>query len=372
MEKKMVRKRDGNDELRKTLIVQYGDDFARLHRAGLPVSKIMTRLNLTKWNAYILYNALDLPKEKWQAIGMPEKFSEETIGLLYGTLLGDGSIHIPGWGKNKSFTTSHSPKQKEYLEHKRNLLHILKPYEIRNSKDKWGTLVMRTAPHPEFNIIFDNLYSNGTKQVSMSVLNKLTPEGIALWFMDDGTLKKGGLSIATCSFDEKSIYNIVRYFDEKYDILASATINNDYWRVSFYGKNALKFKAMIEPYIIPSMRYKIDLIPGTGNGAERWLKEDDELLRKEFVSFTEKDLLIVSDIVKRSVSAIRNRAWKLHLPVNIKKKSKTVHEIKLTQKLANSIRNEIKAGSSIKDIANKYSVSVGTIYLIRNNEAWKI
>lgn len=250
------------------LLKTYGDDFIKLRIAGLNNISCSNELGIGPKAIGRLQKLLNIKRiQKWQKLCLPEMFTDKTISLIYGTLMGDASLHVSAYyGTHKSLTTSHSPKQKAYLEHKRNLLKETKPYPTRTEKDKWGTLSFRTSPHPAFNAIYDAFYSSGTKQITNEILEKLTPEAIALWFMDDGSNhNKKGFSIATCSFSKESINNINIYFSKTYDIYFTVT-SHDYFRLHLHGIRAIKFKELIIPYIIPEMMYKLELNSGIGSG----------------------------------------------------------------------------------------------------------
>lgn len=249
------------------LLNNHGNKFLELRKNGLTDRECSKILGLGERTTGRLRRLLNINRlQKWQKICMPEKFSERTIGLLYGTLMGDASIHVSGFdGTHKSFALSHSPKQKSYIEHKRNLLHEIVPHKIKTMKDEWGTLRFTSAPHPEFDVIYNDFYSDGEKQITNKVLNRLNPEGIALWFMDDGCLRKGGLSIATCAFNEASINNINKYFHDKYDITFTIS-ESKYLRMDLYGQSAIKFKSLINDFLIPEMRYKVAFSKGIGKG----------------------------------------------------------------------------------------------------------
>lgn len=247
------------------LLQIHGEQFTKLYLSGKTVEEIKPIMKLTHHYAYMLKRLLHLHQERWQRVGMPPIFSDKIESLIYGTLMGDASIHISGGNKYRILSMSHSYKQEDYLIHKRELLLELKPYSIKSLHDKWNTYRFITPPHPQFDEIHQNFYGTGTKQISNDILSKLTPQAIAWWFMDDGGLQSNarGFNIATCSFNKKSISNIRNYLLDKYRI-ETKLYNYDYPRLSIYGKNARKFESIIQDYIIPSMQYKIQLGEGVG------------------------------------------------------------------------------------------------------------
>lgn len=203
----------------------------------------------------------------------------EIRGALLGTLLGDSTVTNRGEFSCEQITETLIQYKKEILDQ---ISGVSTYTHSRGRGDKQVingitynrklTYVVQTNRHPYFEKLRERLYfDNGTKQVSYSVLEDLTDEGIALWFMDDGYLdyKKSSatrnLRICTDSFDEMSLKNIQRYFLEYYNIETSIYIHNAGYgraprpRISFNAANAQKLISMIYKYFVPDLIYKINL-----------------------------------------------------------------------------------------------------------------
>ena len=189
-------------------------------------------------------------------------------------LLGDGTI-----SNNYVFKLSHGYKQKEYLEWKINLLN---EYGIKNNGLKeyistcgynLGSIVYysQMSVIPFMKVLRRVIYKPIKNYANRKILNRLSPLGLAIWYMDDGhiNIRKTNdkihgfyIKIATCIYKEQNQV-IIDYFKEV-------------WDVSFYqfkegrpGKNTyslccgtqegIKFIELIKPYVesCPSMLYKI-------------------------------------------------------------------------------------------------------------------
>ena len=73
--------------------------------------------------------------------------------------------------------------------------------------------------------------------------------------MDDGSKPKyGGYLLCTMNFSQKDISIIQEFFKNKFEI--NTTIRKD---KSLYIKadSKEKFKLLVSPYIVPSMKYKL-------------------------------------------------------------------------------------------------------------------
>jgi len=203
-------------------------------------------------------------------------------GILYGMAIG-GSYLRPrnrDRGINVCFLTEHSVAQSEYIKHKRDLMHSIcggKRPEIhyRERHDKRTDKVYKSLSYSRtllyFNQIRKVLYPEGTKTYTRKMLNYLTPQGLALWYMDDGSIrgytsKKTGnissiqMSLAThCSKEEAEI--IQTYFKEVWGVDARIhkrkSNGHIHYNICMNTKAAHRYASFIWPYIIPSMEYKM-------------------------------------------------------------------------------------------------------------------
>lgn len=208
--------------------------------------------------------------------------------LLIGMILGDGNLYKPRkMLKDKSglmncsskLTIKHSHTQKDYLEYKIDLLHSIfgrkrtksTPTKTTLSNGKTYLCYQTVKSHTYFNLLHRWIYPQGQKIYTRHVLDMMTPQALAIWFMDDGNgkfprNKQGSVSgfhicIATyCPLEEALI--IRDYFKEKWDIefkmAYHSRFNSYYMRAN--TKEANKFINLIKQYVIPSMQYKIDPI----------------------------------------------------------------------------------------------------------------
>ena len=201
--------------------------------------------------------------------------NEKKRGILIGMILGDGHLQVikvpnkpNSWTQN--FCLKHGQNQKEYIEHKANVLHSIlggnkpKVFEINNN----GYVGYRMSKsNSYFRILHGWIYKDKVKTYSRQVLNWLTPEGIAYWYMDDGSLypkKRNGkvpsyeLILSTYVSEEQNQV-IIDYFADTYDIHFKKVKSKGSYRLRLATKEARKFVSLVEPYIIDSMFYKIDI-----------------------------------------------------------------------------------------------------------------
>lgn len=187
----------------------------------------------------------------------------EQRGVLVGMLLGDGRR------RENNFFIQHSAQQEDYLLFKQEILAQItrKPVTIRRSRTKEGHELMRLEPKliPLTRVLLKKLYKGGTKTITKKFLNLLTPQGIAIWFMDDGSKsfkKKDGkihaLDVTLNTYLSKEENEIViSYFLEKWGFKWGLSKSNDSYRLRMGTKEGKKFLAFIRPYIHESMLYKV-------------------------------------------------------------------------------------------------------------------
>lgn len=198
------------------------------------------------------------------------KVSKKIQSLIIGSLLGDGYLSKP---KNRGnyFEVQHSNRQLEYLKWKRerffeeglepSTLYSLKKYNANKFQiygAKFNGLLLR-----------HQLYPNNNKIITRYHLNKLDAEGLAIWFMDDGgkvlTKRNGNicgryLKISTYSFTYDEHLIIQNYFKVVWSINCSIKMDKGkYYWIKFSATEAKKLIQIIEPFIHPTLLYKIDL-----------------------------------------------------------------------------------------------------------------
>lgn len=193
----------------------------------------------------------------------------EKRGIICGMLLGDG-----GRCRN-NFYIAHSFKQIEYALFKKELLERItgKLVNTRQRLTKEGFGYIRLEPKliPLTRVMVKKCYKSGAKTVSYEFLRYLTLQGLAIWFMDDGSksFKRIGGKIHAVeitlntylSKEENEV--IISFFKERWGIQWGLNKSKHHYRLRMGTKEARRFVALIEPYIHDSMKYKINLQFGT-------------------------------------------------------------------------------------------------------------
>lgn len=209
--------------------------------------------------------------------------SSELDGMIYGMILGDAHIRKFDNSNKSCLIMHHSHKQKEYLLWKKELLSQISHTNFNVSEKKtlnkkvnkvYSSIFMQSNRLIYFRKIRDIFYDKtGRKFVNSKILNKLTPLGLAIWYMDDGCIgrelsnsyeKKFRLRpfLSTHSFSKEENLIIKEYFKKVWNIevqVAKHHGKNLQYFVRFSEPEFKKFVDIIKDYVIPSMQYKIDL-----------------------------------------------------------------------------------------------------------------
>lgn len=201
--------------------------------------------------------------------------SEEQLQLIVGSLLGDGYlVRSHGATGNPRIQWRHGEKQLEYLEWKNSLLG-----DLQGSGIKWQDTSCFGKIHKccyAVSKISERLnpflsLTGKPKRVTRKWLNLLTPLGLAIWYMDDGCLdmsyytnKHGERKVArrravlcTHGFSLKEHHIMQRYFSVVWGIDVSIHRDKTKYKLVFNRTNAEKLFSLIDPFVIPSMKYKL-------------------------------------------------------------------------------------------------------------------
>lgn len=194
--------------------------------------------------------------------------------LLIGLILGDGHLN-PNSGV--ALEIEHGNKQQFYIEYKRRLIGKLlncpSPNVYHNKRKNTYKI---SKGHRYFRVLYKWIYRNKVKKYSSKILSYLTPEAIAIWWMDDGChsicRRKTTGKIMSHKFewaiytDEEGTQNIIDYFDKTwnihfYPIWKTMSDGSKSAKLQCRTREGRKFCDLIRPYILPEFQYKI-LKPG--------------------------------------------------------------------------------------------------------------
>ena len=200
-------------------------------------------------------------------VGRLQSLFPQQFDIIVGSLLGDARLECRSVGARCEITARlrihHGDKQKEYVCWKYEQLKefvLTPPRQIIWVNPKRGlteiSWYFHTRSLRKFGIL--NQYFYDRKKILPLYIEKLlSPQALAVWFMDDGSKTTSGGTISTHSFIKEDQHRILDFLKEKYGIRASLVKDRAQWKISLSNLAFAQLVSIIQPFIVPSMTYKI-------------------------------------------------------------------------------------------------------------------
>ena len=195
------------------------------------------------------------------------KLSEFQRQVLIGTLLGDGCLETQNRGRTYRLKIEHSMTQKDYVDWKYQVFKNFTLSEPRiHKRMSYGSVrenhCFSTVSHGSLRFYGQQFYKNGKKTMPKIISKMITPLALAVWFMDDGSIKSKqhrALVIHSQSFNKQDLLNIIEVLDKKYGIKLTLRKREDGSGYVLYllSKTVSKFIDLVKEYVLPSMEYKL-------------------------------------------------------------------------------------------------------------------
>ncbi len=204
--------------------------------------------------------------------------------VLLGSLLGDGSLHgRKTLATTPHFVETHADRQAEYLRWKARSLSNLGARITQESVTVRGhthpIVKLRTKALPALWSLRQEFYGTGRKRLDRSVLDRLWDLGVAVWIMDDGSLKADRrwpsrplLRLYTCCFSKEEHDEILRFFARRYGVRAKVLRASKNPYVAFSADDTEKLRTRLRTYLVfdPQQNDKRwiadDIEPGVADG----------------------------------------------------------------------------------------------------------
>lgn len=194
--------------------------------------------------------------------------------LLIAMSIGDGCVTKTG-----QLMMNHCEAQEEYLRYKANLIKKVLHSDVRKSKSYHKQckkdivqfhLVTRRVKF--LKILRKVLYPNNQKTLTIKLLNRLSEQGLAIWWMDDGNrnvqhrdgkVKYIMYRLYTCVSKELN-QEILNWFKIRWNLNGYIAKHGNQYIICFGTSEGKKLSNIIRPYIIDCMQYKISPVEISG------------------------------------------------------------------------------------------------------------
>jgi len=179
--------------------------------------------------------------------------SEVQHAILVGTLLGDGSMRCK---TNALLEINHSYRQRSYVEWKYGHLAELVATPPRKRRGNGDRVAFRfvTRSLPVLTPYYRLFYKGGRKRVPEVELSPLT---LAVWFMDDGCRSRNAVYLNTQQFDIAEQRRLLAMLERQWGIGGALNRDNCYRRIRIGVDGTKRLTQLIEPYLLPELRYKL-------------------------------------------------------------------------------------------------------------------
>ncbi len=257
-----------------------------------------------------------------------ERITKHQFEVVAGAALGDGHVSLTNSQMRARLSISQGVAQKEYLDYKVQLLgdlvHTLPQYHLSpKSYSKKGIYHLSTVSRPQIAELHRELYPDGKKHVSYAYLKQITPLGLALWYLDDGSLitqvsryhrKKDGMvseylvmrsTLSTNSFSVEEVELILEWLKEKWHIGGGYSVTAKGPVIWLTVEGTKRLHEIIAPYVPPSMEYKL-LAPYRGRFIQ---PTDNNTLSGLAVSVVRKIERVVSPEIVYNVEVADNHNY---------------------------------------------------------------
>lgn len=190
------------------------------------------------------------------------KLSSLQREIVVGLALGDGHLETNN-GKTYRLMVEHGIQQKEYLDWIYNQFQEWTgtPPKLKLKNGKPFSYHFSTYSHELLGFYGEKFYFNKKKVMPEIIEELITPLSLAIWFMDDGSLKSkrhNTYIIHTLGFQKAELERIQEVLKRKFEIETRLHKQKEkYLRLYILSKSALKFRKIVSPHILPSLEYKL-------------------------------------------------------------------------------------------------------------------
>lgn len=203
--------------------------------------------------------------KKIEAYKRTLRLTQKQKEILVGLILGDGHLETQNNGRTYRLKLEHCREQKEYFdwlyENFKEWINKVPQIRKRSSLGKnIETYCFSTYSSGVLRFYGQQFYPNGKKVIPKIIEKIITPLSLAVWFMDDGSIKSREhktFLIHTHGYSKNDLELMKKVLEKKFGIKVGLQKQYTKWRLYIYSESAEKFADLISPYLLPSMQYKL-------------------------------------------------------------------------------------------------------------------
>ena len=209
-----------------------------------------------------------------------ESITRHQFDVAAGAAIGDGHLSLTGSKMRGRLRMTQGADQLDYLNYKTQLLGdlVATPPQFQpvtpGQFSKVGTYGVNTLSRPHLALLHDELYQEGRKTITASYLERIDELGLALWYLDDGSLlhannhytRKDGTKVSYAN--SRSVFNVqglsvdeahlvLNWLGEKWNIEGGVSDNAKGPVVWLTLPGTRRLHQIIASFVPPKMQYKL-------------------------------------------------------------------------------------------------------------------
>lgn len=193
--------------------------------------------------------------------------------IVVGLLLGDGHLESQDGGRTYRLKIEHGIEQRAYVdwlyEMFRDWVHTApqrRSIVLRTTGRRYEKYWFNTLSVAPFRFYAQQFYQDGRKVVPKLIHRWLTPLALAIWYMDDGSVKSSAHSTVlfnTHAFERIDLIRLQRTLDRRYGIATTLRRQREGKQIYLLSETIDRFRQLIVPLTHSSMRYKFPKVWST-------------------------------------------------------------------------------------------------------------
>lgn len=185
--------------------------------------------------------------------------------ILTGLLLGDGHLETQNGGRTYRLKVEQAVRKKEYVDWLFQEFQDFvrtEPAEKEKTRNESRTknIGFSTLSVGNFRFHAQQFYQGKHKVVPKRIGKLLSPLALAVWYMDDGSLKSSlhrAKILNTQGFRKHEVEQLIQVLEKKFDLRAKLRSQKDGYQIYVAAVSADRLKQIIEEHVVSCMRYKL-------------------------------------------------------------------------------------------------------------------
>nr|YP_009106743.1 putative LAGLIDADG homing endonuclease [Elliptochloris bilobata]AIT95635.1 putative LAGLIDADG homing endonuclease [Elliptochloris bilobata] len=185
--------------------------------------------------------------------------TREQKEILLGILLGDAHMEVAPDGKSARLKIEQSVRKQAYVEHLHHVFQDWFPGKIVPASHS-NNLKFSTKYSSSLLFYHTQFYGEKGRCVPRWMEHSFTARSLTYLFMDDGGIKSKsskGVYINLYGLERKEQEFLCQILRRKFELQAKVVRDRHYYRIYISGHSYDVLVALLDPYILPSVRYKI-------------------------------------------------------------------------------------------------------------------